>query len=844
MADEGRFDRRRDGGRDGGRDRGYDRGYNRGYNNNRKRRYEDDEDNDRAPPRRRRYEEPSLGKLRRMLLEIAETSMKLPEDEAKDIARLLGDTFEEGDLRTKFFDIFVQLLIDQPFKIPFAAAVVFYANDTKPEITTEALKRTTERILEAVNEGDWKEFKLLLRFFACLQNLFEGDGVFTLLHQLFDSAVDLQSANENDVVGLELVKIILLTIPYALVAGGSDYQGQASELLQKTEIVASMKLPLETIVEPYAEDSKEKPFPYHSIIGLLQTQLQNEAGSGWEFGCIPRFSKPVPRHLDGESAPTSHKHPFPAISLPSPVNPGTKPLFPEAFFSLYADQEVETVPPTSNIAASLLRDAIVDTIDQLDFNRIAAAKLLVEVDCYWQTGTFVPRATGYDKLKDIPEGQSTWKPEDMVVDAVFSQIFKLPNPEHKLVYYHSVITEACKIAPAAIAPSLGRAIRFIFKNVDVMDLELSYRFLDWFSHHLSNFEFRWKWTEWTEDLQRPDLHPKKAFISAALEKEIRLSFAKRIRSTVPEDYHPLISAGTEKDRPDFKYDDDQTPFSEEGKKILVQIKKKVPDSEIQETIEAIHTKAAELGIGDVMVPSTDAFVTSICCVGSKSLSHVLFCIERHKERLLSISQTSEAARRQIVSSVVKYWKDQPGVAVYILDKLLNYSILVPMTLAQWAFLDHLGAGEGLADSWVYEILWNTVGKVVRSLRTILTVKLKTDLQPEQRASIDKAFPEERERMRDLFAYIQDSLKPVAEGSADRYLEKSGSGELSDEDAAIIREWGKRWLAVFTRKALVEEAVVGELAVEAKVRLIAAEAETESQVAADGHSATNDEDEQI
>ena len=93
----------------------------------------------------------------------------------------------------------------------------------------------------------------------------------------------------------------------------------------------------------------------------------------------------------------------------------------------------------------------------------------------------------------------------------------------------------------------------MFRHVHVMDMELSYRFMDWFAHHLSNFEFRWKWTEWLEDIDRPDLHPKKAFIIAALDKEIRLSFAKRIRETLPQVYHPLIPEGKEKDTPDFKY---------------------------------------------------------------------------------------------------------------------------------------------------------------------------------------------------------------------------------------------------------------------------------------------------
>ncbi len=43
----------------------------------------------------------------------------------------------------------------------------------------------------------------------------------------------------------------------------------------------------------------------------------------------------------------------------------------------------------------------------------------------------------------------------------------------------------------------------------------------------------------------------------ALDKEIRLSFAQRIRGTLPEPYQPLIPEAKEKDTPDFKYNDDR-----------------------------------------------------------------------------------------------------------------------------------------------------------------------------------------------------------------------------------------------------------------------------------------------
>lgn len=305
------------------------------------------------------------------------------------------------------------------------------------------------------------------------------------------------------VVGIELVKIILLTIPYLLASSDdASLQQKASELLEKTDIVASAPHALEALVDPYqSREGEEKPMAFGSLIGLLQRQLQAEAASGWKLACIPRVYEPKSKPADGEAngngeAKPAAQHTFPDINIPSPVNAGAKPLFPEIFFSLYADQEIESVPPTATVAASLVRDGLTDTINILDFNRNAAAKLLTQMDNFWAPGVFARRETAFDKLRDFSSDVSTWKPEDISVDAIFSQIFRLPASEHRLVYYHSLITELCKISPAAVAPSLGRAIRFLFRSLESMDMELSYRFMDWFAHHLSNFEFRWKWGEW------------------------------------------------------------------------------------------------------------------------------------------------------------------------------------------------------------------------------------------------------------------------------------------------------------------------------------------------------------
>lgn len=119
------------------------------------------------------------------------------------------------------------------------------------------MKRVGDRAQEALNAGEWKEFKLLLRFFACLQSLFQDDGVFTFLGQLFDTVVDLQSANENDVSHL------------------GDMAGLYINIIRSSALSLSRSFfsPFLTLLLPEEVGSTNKPSKYLRILGLLRPTL-------------------------------------------------------------------------------------------------------------------------------------------------------------------------------------------------------------------------------------------------------------------------------------------------------------------------------------------------------------------------------------------------------------------------------------------------------------------------------------------------------------------------------------------------------------------------------------------
>ncbi|RCI08094.1 hypothetical protein L249_6278 [Ophiocordyceps polyrhachis-furcata BCC 54312] len=797
----------------------FDRRQGAGPHHNRKRRQrdthaDDDDHYDRRQQQRRRTDSaPVPVRLRRQLFALADSPLRQWGAEVQAVARMLHDNADDEQLCDTFVNLSMQLVVEQPLKAPFVAAVVLVLNTLKPDVVDVVLARLARDIDVSLGSGEWRQLKLLLKFLACLQPCLEGDGIFPLLDELFARAADLQTASSDDVgqpppseaslfklltpfhglktIGTEIVKIILLTIPYAVAAAPGKFQQKAADLMEKTDIIASEPHALQESVDPFHPEGRDaSPTASSNLVMLLQKQLQAEAAKNWELACLPRPWQFALEDIEmQDKLAEAPKHALPAVNVPKTVVAGSRPLFPEVFFSVYADQDIESVPGPTNIAASLIRDGLVDTLNVLDFNRNAVARYLMDLDCYFAEGTFVKRATPFDELRNFPDDRATWKPEDVAVDTVFSQLFLLPKPECKVVYYHSVLTEACKLAPAAIAPSLGRAIRYLYRNSSRMDLELSHRFLDWFSHHLSNFGFTWKWAEWADDALLPDLHPRKWFLLGALDKEVRLSFAQRIRKTLPDAYQPLIGEDKDKDVPDFKFNDADTPFSAEGRELGALLKRKASDEDIQDVIDRVETQARERGLNP-LVASTDVFMTTICWVGSKSLSHVLAYVDRTKGRLDDAGAASPAARTQIMTAVMSYWHAHPGVALSIVEKLLNYSILSPQTIIDWTLVsDGANGGRSLAQPHLLELVCNTMAKVSERVRHVLTVADATA----------EGCSQDIQAMRDLFRAIEDGLA--------RWANKGQNVMDGGEEADMIRRWASRWLRIFRRMAAIEESYI-------------------------------------
>jgi nuclear cap-binding protein subunit 1 len=317
------------------------------------------------------------------------------------------------------------------------------------------------------------------------------------------------------------------------------------------------------------------------------------------------------------------------------------------------------------------------------------------------------------------------------------------------VYYTTLIMDLCRESLDKIPSILGRTIKLLFSRLQGsdnfgMDVECINRFAEFFSHHLSNFGFSWRWSDWEFLLSEPEHSKQFIFVRETLEKCIRLAYFDRIKNSIPETFeqHSGIFPATS---PTFSYTFHDIGDVDHGLFDMVRsLNSKISSREEVISIEEILTKIEEYVTNHPhalnsypnahlfeLTPnnvSQDALFQSIMFQGSKSFSHLLNVIEKYLSLLQSRNETE--FQRQITCKIIcQFWSKNKQFLEILLGKLVNYRIIDPKSIIQW-----LISVDRLNDDFDRFYVWN----ILRS--TLLKLQLKQD-QIKQRIEIMRIDPD-------------------------------------------------------------------------------------------------------
>lgn len=594
-------------------------------------------------------------------------------------------------------------IYEQPHKTPLIAGAIQISNSINSSIGKITIESFHNRLQEAINEGNFGLVKAITRLICCLFPIIEGDGddngAFKLLNCQLDRAIELQQSlgSKRSPLAEDLFISVALSLPFIpstviLTHISDDTKESITKLIVKLREFYELHRKVENeysldIISPFTGD--KQPYSATTFISHINSAIDQFEAGNFETRTLIDLPRLIELGLPEGSPPI--KHPFPAVNFPEIDNlPEYKDemyLTPRLFFSVYLPEKFSVVPPPGTYESLLFRDISCDIINHMDFNRNEVTRQLCTLDLFFAKTAFAEPTISMEELERLYESSpstSTWKVENVAFEAILEELMRLPKNLFHPAYFHSIIIEACRVAPRIVAPAVGRAIRFLYNNIESLDFELQQRTLDWFSHHLSNYGFSWKWGEWTEGISLPEMHPKRVFIQQLILKELRLSTPDRILPTLPPEYAQFVPSFSK--NPECKWFSPELQFQEEAEKFLSLMSSE--KSEIEELLKEIREKANEIAADrgsesfDPTSTLVDLVVTVTCFASNRSLSHAELSVNQIKEILIDVCSLDPTTA---IESIFDYWSGQPHVALLVTTVFIKYGVISPKSFIQTIF---------------------------------------------------------------------------------------------------------------------------------------------------------------
>lgn len=284
-------------------------------------------------------------------------------------------------------------------------------------------------------------------------------------------------------------------------------------------------------------------------------------------------------------------------------------------------------------------------------------------------------------LVGIPSRFSS--PEKIVVQFLFGELLRNRVNGMTPLVYESLLIDACRLS-RSFPPAMARGLGALYERLDELGFVATDRLAAWFAHHLSNFDYKWKWDNWTAVLSIPPTSMQYVFVRFALEKLLRLSYYDRIAPTLPDDFRTLLPT---EPKPHYKYAEELGEAAEEdcelAAKLVALIQSRRPVEEIRAAISGDDAS------GSLDAHQREVLLESLLHVGSKSMSHMLAVVEKYLALFqLLVPKSAEgrgAGAARLLGSVGSFWRNSGLHLEFTVERLVNYRILLPGEVIEWIF---------------------------------------------------------------------------------------------------------------------------------------------------------------
>lgn len=642
--------------------------------------------------KRRKFTESHDGAERRiesLIIKVGENTNASLETSLESASDILD--YEFGNNKRQILDVLLLVAYQLPEKCTIYTTLTGLLNRKKSDCGSDLIEMLLPELQRLIETNQFQFAQNLVRFLSDLVNVFVVKP-FSIL-ALFNSFVSVCKQEKSPQCRKDwYVYVTLASLPWVGAILQEECPSELEILLSKINQYIDQREKLHhAFLRVWKTDD---PHPQEEYLDCLFKQITKLKEDHWSESLILRPYRAF------EVLRQSFQHNIPDFVVPPHVE--NKSLYPSPIVVFrmfdYTDcPDGLPLPGNRAIERWLIEDSVRNIVATYKMDKKDCAARLLQL---------------YDADK-LPLNY-------ILVECLFGDLFCLPNPTNTMVFYTAIFIELCKLQPNKMPQVLALASDMLFERLDTMNVTCMDRFVNWFSHHLSNFQFTWSWDEWETCLDSDLALPRPKFIKEVLEKSMRLSYYKKIGQMISVKFESLCPP-----EPviNFKFEDE----------INSDLDSKFAFSTVQKVMSSIKSKASNeemMVVLEQMIPSFDSegeaaegfesqrievFLQLLLYFSQKSFSHSFSALSKY-HKVLKWAAPDKAGKAEILRITQSVWQNHTQMISVLVDKMLRLSVVSCSSVAEWIFSSDMATE--FTRMYVWEIMHSTIRRMGNHLMRV------------------------------------------------------------------------------------------------------------------------------